>query len=239
MLATKLIKIDSDNRTNGTNESFIYTLRSDIKISQAELVYASIPNTYYNIIASVALAVNDGLGGIITITPGQYTISELCALVQSTLIASSGDATYTCIFDAITMRVTIANTTPVVFQLNFSGEAELANRLGFANTDIVGLSTYTGDVTPELTVQEYYINIAEIGIIGDGANPSDRFTFVVPRTGLRGDYSIYTQETNFNQTDFAGPLTLFSYTVELRKRDGTLYDLNGANWTMIISTGHA
>jgi len=236
MEATKLIKIDSDLRTYGTNENFRYTLRTDIKFKRASLVYSSIPNTYYNIRTVVALATNDGGGGTINIPVGNYTISELVAVIQTSLQAT--DVTYTVVYDPITMRVIFDNSTPNNFELNFSGETELAERLGFSPVDLVGLANYVGDLTPQLIEQEFYINIREFGLVGDGADRNQMFTFVVPNIAIRGDYSILTTELGFNQSDFQDHVLLRDFTVELKRRNGELVDLNGANWTVILSTGY-
>ncbi len=236
MEATKLIKIDSDLRTYGSNESFRYTLRSDTKFERASLVYASIPNTYYNIRSVVALATNDGGGGTINIPVGNYTISELVGVIETSLQVT--DATYTCTYDAITMRVTFDNSTPTVFDLDFSTETELAERLGFSATDLTGAANYIGDLTPQLIEQEFYITIREFGLLGDGANRTQQFTFIVPNTAIRGEYTVLTDELAFNQSDFQEHVLLHDFTVELRRRNGELVDLNGANWSILLSTGH-
>ena len=236
MEATKLIKIDSDFRTYGSNENFRYTLRRDIKFKRASLVYSSIPNTYYSIRTAVALATNDGGGGTITVPVGNYTISELTAVIQTSLQLT--DANYTVVHDPITMRVTFDNSSPTNFELNFSGETELAERLGFSATDLIGLANYVGDLTPQLIEQEFYINIREFGILGDGSDRNQMFTFVVPNTAIRGDYTVLTDELAFNQSDFQENVTLHDFTVELKRRNGEIVDLNGSNWTLILATGH-
>lgn len=236
MLSTKLIKIDSDLREYGTNESFTYNLRSDVKFTKPELVYASIPNTYYNIIGA-QLAVDDGQLTVITMADGQYNIAELCAAVQHSL-RSGGDLSYTCTFDKITMRVRILGN--LVFALNFLSynQPELANRLGFTLGDYVGSNEYVGDVVPELVEQEYYVTISEIGLLGDGSDYTQRFTFVIPHDGIRGEYTRYSQQNIFKQCSFTSDITIHSFQVELRNRRGLMYDLNGGNWSLILATGH-
>lgn len=239
MKSVGLVKIDSDLRVYGTNESFTYNFERDIAFRHPRLLYANIPQTYYNVRSAVSLPVNDGAGGMITIPAGNYTISELCSTIQSSLIAS-GDAGHTVSFNSITMRVSFTNTTPTNFSLNFltGGEDELARLLGFEYADYTGAASYTGTLTPQTVEQEFYINIPELGLNVDGASHTQRCTFVIPAAGIRGDYLQYATQNYFEQESNIDQAILHSFTVELRRRDGLLVDLNGANWNIILSTGY-
>lgn len=225
----KTLVVNSRNRTSGTTTNFKYDFNDHFDFSNVKLARAVIPSTEYNIV-NVVLDFNDGLSTIVNLPNGNYDITELCAEIQTQL--QTFDPNYSCTYNAITMQVTIANTTPVNFELQFLNNDEIARRLGFEAVLYSGSASYSSPITPQLIETEYYITINEFGHLVD--NGIFRSTFYVGISEIRGNFNIYTDHSQFHQSDHSELRTEKSLTVSLRDNNGDIVDLGNADWSMIL-----
>ncbi len=229
MESVKTLVINSRDRISGSTTNFRYNFNDSIKFHSIKLISAAVPNTYYNIKTNAVFVMSDGLGGTFTITPGNYTIGELTVDIQTQLQVF--DANYTVVYNPITMKVTFDNSTPVNFSLLFALQAEAARGLGFALTNLTGLPTYEGPNVPQLIETELIIDSPTIGTLLESVNV--RGTFILPQPVIRGNFSDYF-EGRFSQYDFKEKRIEQYFEFTLRHIDGTVVDLNGADWQMVF-----
>jgi len=106
-----------------------------------------------------------------TVPDGTYTLSQLCAAVQTTLFATTGIA-FAVSFNPITGRITIAATTSfsLLFKSGMPSYAQQAYsewglgwNLGFGGQpqDLTGGTTYTADHFPRLGDDYIYLQLNE------------------------------------------------------------------------------
>lgn len=121
-----ILVIDSRFR-NDTNypNSNSYKIKFNkpyMDVIQIQLVTTDIPNSLYNVDEYHNILYISHNGGAITsisITPGNYSISDLTSALQTAL--NTAFSNYTVTVNTITKFITITNTTPVTFTLYFRG----------------------------------------------------------------------------------------------------------------------
>lgn len=98
-LPTRIIDINSDDRTHGTSSNFTVRLPNlDSRYDRVSLVAASIPKTYYNVQAGLnTFILSENLQQVtLTVTPGNYSFSSFATVIQTLLITNSfNSVTYT------------------------------------------------------------------------------------------------------------------------------------------------
>ena len=232
MYPIKKVYIDSRFRepNSASTTQFNYKINRDFECKNLRLSYAKIPCAYYNV-AAQTITMNDGIGSVVNLPAGNYSITELCAEIQAQLQVF--DANYTVAYNAITMRVTFANTTPRVFDLDFGS---LDRRLGFDTTAVLtGASTYTATKVPQMLEDSFFITVREFSQLGTGFE-NQQYTYLVPSVATRADFNIYRENEDFDQHNFIRENeSYFTFSIDLRFPDGSLVDLNGADWQLILS----
>lgn len=148
------LRLSSRDRTNPTTtgpDNCTIKLARPQNIMSAYVTAASIPNAIPNICTENANTTLQTSLGNITVAEGEYTGTSLAAAVQTALIAL--DATFTCVFNSVNQKFTIARGAGV-FTLPFSSSpsaTSMATTLGYTVTDHVAAATYTSDNVAELT----------------------------------------------------------------------------------------
>lgn len=241
-MGEELIIINSKDRYSGTSTSF--KIRSDRLIRDIEwikLCYAYIPNMFYNINSNNnVLTVEEGGGGdvSVTLTNGNYNISELISHIQTKLNAAGGlSGTFTVTYNDITMKITIAST--VDFSLNFSNSTSTIYKiLGFDNEDKTpDASNWTGDNPVDLQyIENYNIVMNNIGeYVHNITDNSYFFSFVIPNNKNKTEIVEYYENKNFEQKIDTGKTLDISYLdIELRDQSNKIVDLNSIDWHFII-----
>ena len=98
-------------------------------------------NNFYQINATNnVLVLNDGTDHTITITPGNYTDTELLSAIQTQLTAIA--ATYSISLGPNTQLITIAESTPTNFILKLANST-MNKILGYGSLNLSGAATYT------------------------------------------------------------------------------------------------
>lgn len=123
---TVTVAVNSRDRNIGANydsNEFRWTFRRPLKdVTAIELVNGTVPADLYNIQpawGSFTFAEGSTLWNV-TLTPGQYTSTELCAQLQTQLNALPGKTnTYTVAYSSITKFATITATGGATFSFLF------------------------------------------------------------------------------------------------------------------------
>ena len=220
-----------------TSSDFWITLSNPIpgQITRYRFKTACIPKTGYNVGGSFQITDSVSIKTV-TILPGNYTAQTLAVELETQLNALGVD-TYT--VTLIENKYTITSTF-ATFILNPNN---LANNLlyiiGFggniAYTAVGGVLTSYGGIN--LSLPDYlYITFSPLkkhikNITGQTHN------FVVNFGCNYGDVIYHNSDSytqDFPPYNFVSDLNLARFRVMLKYEDGTLYDLNGSDWTFIV-----
>jgi hypothetical protein len=167
----KVLRIDSSNRTSGTNEDFIITKTVQefpLSPKSVKLVSAAIPYTWNNVTATNN-RFNVLIPGInvITIPTGNYTGTDLAAAIQVQLVAIIG-AGWTCTFSTQTLKYTITSPGPV-FQLDYTVANSAYILMGFNNA-VYPLVPATPVTSPNYAVLLKDVDICICSDLVEGAD---------------------------------------------------------------------
>lgn len=198
MSSKRYLFIDSsDNRLTGHNDIEI-NLTQGIKASKVELLHFSVPNTFYNINSSNNTFDFD-VASTVTVTPGSYTLAQLLTEIETQMQAVT--ATYTATVSSITGRVTIQDTAPAAFNLDFSVNNSMGTILGFDHSALSGSASYTGSYPPDISDNEIFIELT--GNVGTSYATSNNGhqnpTFIVPNDQDIGGIVFWNKSEKYEQ----------------------------------------
>lgn len=248
---------DRDYATNPSASSFVIRLPEILhNVTNAVLISAELPTTYHVFSAAkgnTALRLTiDGVSRDVTIPDGNYTPAALAAAVQAAIVA----ADYTTDNIAVTVgaadtRCTITATTEPTSQIIVDCTAAtlgnskptnwgLAYYLGFArDTTHTGIGSLTGSRVVTADPEAYVlVDIDELNGVSETAMYADggtRGAFAkIPLTQKNfGQFSVYDKTLVCNELR-PPRARLDRLSISLRYHDGTLLDLNGAEWSATI-----
>lgn len=243
--ARTTVLVDSRDRNTAewpTSSAFVVNLPQPLhNVSSAKLVTAEIPLTFYAFSAARgtnAMAVSlDAASATVTIPDGNYTTSSLTTALKSALdTALTGPFTVT--IDAASLRCTIA-ATGTVSVTGDAGGTDLAYLLGFPAGVTSGAGGVVAPAVVRLNPEQYLvIEIEELNGLLQTAPPSRGVSGrpCFSKVPLRGDsFSYESHDLDMTRVDLRPQLTrLEKLRVSLRFHDGTLVDLNGAEWSLTL-----
>lgn len=216
----------------------------------AELVRAVIPRNEYVVDSTentftIDSATNAGDPVTITITPGDYNITQLVSAIQTEVQGSSyssAPGAFTAAYSATTGKVTFSNSTPEQFDIVMN--AQLAYSLGFTDTTfssalVSGAHTYTGSNKVDLfgarTVQ---IKTTELG------GPDGHYKDILQEIHLDSDLTQWenTLDPRWTERRFRQPRHIGYLNISIMTRhpsstsdaDYTQLALNGAKAKLTI-----
>ena len=248
---------DRDYAVHASSSSFTVTLPEAIKnVAAAVLLTAEIPLSYYVFSASrnnttLRVAVS-GVAKDVVIADGNYDTTSMAAALKSGLEAQFAGRTFTVAFSTITMKCSIstAGNVPVTVDTTSATsptEWGLGYYLGFAR-GVVSTSTYsagtttttiTGSAVANLNPENYVLlDIEELNGLSQsvlyGVGGSSKKTFAkIPLYGSTYTYNFYDKSLA-SVEQRPQHTKLDKLAVSIRFHDGTLVDLNGAEWSFSI-----
>ncbi len=252
------IEIASKRRTLGTIEDFTTRLSHQIKFSQKpsksywmRLENTLIPKTYYDINATnnVFQVVESGATTIIvTIAPGNYTITELLTELESGLDAGSdatGDTnTYVLTYDDITNKVGITFTAGVSSTVDTIANGSTLNELlGFGKADTINITGGDSTLVLVSTVESTAPNCVDLlsvdMIMIETSITSENYYnelgqvhigVRVPMLVDRNEVQYYANDTgHLSKMNSKSPLSQISFI--LKDQDGNTIDLCEVDWS--------
>ena len=235
----KFFIFNSRYRTNpsaSSNNCVIQTPELIQNIKSMTLEYFSIPMTIYNISAATKNNIFAGTQGApfsVTVPDGNYTPTSLFSQLSTLLLAATGNV-WTFTLSSTTALVTIASG--VAFTLDFTVVNAMWLELGFLKI-ITPLSvSVTGTSVIQLQgTTELYINIQNYESVLFSTNIAGNFT--VPVNVPFGEIITYQRNVGQEQINFFNMTNnkFATFEIQLLNASGQLVDLNGAEWTLIIS----
>lgn len=246
---------DRDYAVHASSSNFTIKLPESIKnVAAAVLLTAEIPLSYYVFSASrnnTTLRVS--VGGVskdVVIADGNYDTTSMSAALKAGLEAEFPGRTFTVAFSGVTMRCTIstAGDVPIVVDTTAATQPTewgLGYYLGFAR-GVLSPSSYVGDTTAvtgaavaNLNPENYLLlDIVELNGLSQsalyGVGGSSKKTFAkIPLYGSSYTYNFYDKSLA-SVEQRPQHTRLDKLTVSIRFHDGTLVDLNGAEWSFSV-----
>lgn len=192
----------------------------------AELSFAQIPNTYYNINTS-----NNAIGtGVTTyfITPGCYSLTDLLQALATLLNSITPTITY----DDITNKISIS--APLAFTLDFTVPNSLYHKLGFRKIIYEDSTLYTASFGPHVFDNFIFININDIpgGVMTSNKNMYNA-SFVVPNICNKSEIIQFYAHSQFYLNPRVNTSNLQYLDIKIHDSDGRLLD-GLSDWSMMI-----
>lgn len=155
------IIISSRDREFGTTNNFSVRMNNITHIEKLSIRKIVIPMTWYPINQfNNRLDFNDGTLRPITIPEGVYTASSLAAEIQSLMNASPSALTFTVVFNNVTKKITINETSgPTNFILDLNISNSIYEIIGFTQSTLSGAATYTGANSVDINQNNHVINV--------------------------------------------------------------------------------
>lgn len=195
----------------------------------------TIPNWLYNVTSSnnTGIYTDFVTPETITITPGSYTFAELADAVEAAVLALAGGTTLVFSVNANTGYVHVTSTNASAKFVS----GNLWSLMGVPTDTAIGAGLDGNRMLDLLPTHHWHICLEGthtlLREVGARKTSLDGSLTVIPcRTGF-GDMELWETETPY-VVQFHEPLPLENVTISLRKDDGTLADLQGADWSFIV-----
>lgn len=242
---------------------FRWTFRRPLKdVVSIELVNGCVPTALYNINTgwNIFSFTEGPTPYIVTLIPGQYTATELCAELQRALNAIPGVLnTYTAAYSGITKKMTVTTTGTTAFSFNFqdtpytdtidgtSGSIQLigcpARIFGFENwiyQSVSGAITPPNRMDPSLFLQRLYLhlnadNSVEFNRVEMGAGRKDCFHILYLDQTTGGYYTL--NRDTYTPIFYSAPTPISriaTLNISLRDEFYRVVDLGGHDFTLVF-----
>ena len=258
-IKTQYAVIDSRTRSDmaSTTDDFSYAFNETLNITQyVKLIYASVPNTYYNINKNNNIFIfnNNGTKLYISLTVGNYNVNSLSNQIQTAIRNALGNNNFSVTYneDQNQYVYTYDNNVNGNFYLDFSeNDNDLHSFFGFSGNKafqmklINGVSKYEliSDAVVDMTGCPFIsLYIPEIGNLNYKYSNNLSFfknTYLLPIVSGPNNINIYTDKQTWNNTVFFNnnPLKLKKITVQFFYFCGSkIYklDLNGGTVSFVL-----
>ncbi len=237
-MPSHLVLYSVDRLPGGSASEFRIQIPSFSGRGAVALLSASIPNTLYNI-----YSVNNMIYWTRAATPysaqfpdAAYSVTDVVAMLPVIMNAVDGAGVYTASYNTATMKLTIISTD-ATFSLTLSNRTTAAwNELGFqSTTNTAGALTQTADSVIRLDFPPHlYIDIGLPG--ADVVNTKwVRANYLVPMSNISQYVEVFNSAVSFDQRQcYSLGNGVSSLYVRLLRPDGSVADLNGAEWTFAL-----
>ncbi len=232
------LKLNSIDRSTGTSSFFTIVLSEIYRIKAIKLKKLSMFNTVYNVISGYNDKF-DYLVGVtnysVTMVPGFYSISDFMTALVALINAQGHGLTFSYTYSTLTLKVTLSATG--IFNIKWlTGTNTLTNirsLIGFSNTDVSGLTTYTGSqIVNMLPYSTIYLSINSLTpkSITSSGKP---FTFYIDIG--ESEFATSILDTPKQLIELTEQLSMNTWNLSLLYRDNRAVDLNGSEWSATLT----
>jgi hypothetical protein len=249
----------ADYKTN----PFRWTFRRPLKdVVSIELVNGCVPTSLYNLNTgwNIFFFYEHSTQYTVTLTPGQYTATELCSELQRALNAIPGISnTYTVAYSGTTKKMSVSTGGTAPFSFNFqdtpytdtidgtSGSIQLigcpARIFGFENwiyDSVGGVITPPNRMDPSLFLQRLYLhlnadNSVEFSRVEMGAGRKDCFHIMYLDQSTGGYYTL--NRDTYTPIFYSAPAPISriaTLNISLRDEFYRVVDLGGHDFTLVF-----
>jgi len=245
-LKSKILLIDSKDRTRGAAGDFRYTLKSvGLKDTMKfKITKVIVPYSFYSLPAQSFEFTEASIAYTVNMPAGNFTSSEFAATLINQIAASGAGGTYTVVYDQVTGHFTVSSGG-VTFKFDFSNQYTDARNIGIAMgmvidpNYVIPIVGETADVTSSwfanLSVYaELYIDCPLLDNDVSAYFNKSRQSIIqaVPINVNRGSYIIWQNSTD--QYHQLKSNYLETFQIRLINKFNDVIDLNGLDWEMEI-----
>lgn len=149
----KILHISSKDKSGGTNSNFRVNLSQHYWLQAAKSVVVkqiTIPNVFYNVRSNAADFTYNiaSVPSTVSVTPGNYNITDLMSALQAALIAD-GVVGASITLDATTQKVVFASTTAIEYLTE--SDNPMAQILGITTGSGADVTSFNAPSLPDLT----------------------------------------------------------------------------------------
>lgn len=232
---TKLLYLNSKDRTNGVAENYTVNFnnvasQNVLKITIKEAV---IPNTIYNVTSNNNIIIVNGI--TYTLTPGQYTITEFIAALQTLL------AVYTLVITIApnTYRLIFTTAAPVTYSSIANGTTmgrligmDPVNNLTTASSPMLNIYNLSGPMM--LFIYSNVLSGSNTNMIRPtGYIPTLGNVIVNAPFGSNITFEVRAPETD--SVDFDSYQNIRTLQLQLVDEFGNQVDLNGSDYILVLN----
>jgi len=242
---------------------FRWTFRRPLKdVVSVELVNGCVPADLYNINTgwNIFIFKESATDYTVTLTPGQYTATELCTELQRALNAISGISnTYSVGYSGLTKKITVSTGGAAAFSFKFkdppytdtidgiTGSIQMigcpARIFGFENwvyESVAGSITPPNRMDPGLFLQRLYLhlnadNSIEFNRVEMGAGRKDCFHIIYLDQNTGGYYTL--NRDTYTPIFYSAPAPIAriaTLNISLRDEFYRVIDLGGHDFTLVF-----
>ena len=238
---SRLVRIDNRDRTSGSLYNFTVNFNDYLLHNVQRMLLKSvyIPNTQYNVNSNKNELVYDAGAGTqtITVTPGQYNLTELMAELTTEFAGAVPPVTFGYTFDTNTSKLNITTNPATTL---FGTQSSMAELIGLQNTDIGPSAIHQMPFVVNLTgLQKVYIasNALAKGVV---LSSSDKVQFpiwteiaiTVPYGQVQ--HRILSQLNSIDESTHSVPYNVSTADIRLYDQDLNDLDLNGASVQLVF-----
>ena len=238
MSANTIIHICSKYRSSGSFDNFVVDFPKvqcfntikllDLSVAQTQYVFSSSNNSITFMEGATTYTA--------TITPGNYSATELVTVLPGFFTAGGGLLIYTCTYSSITGKLTISASGP--FSLRFLTTLNQAyNEIGFEqlnygpSTSLV--STYPVNLSPPSYL---YLHLEGLGIPSVICSTLQTTSGSIPilTSGILYTFTSWSSSSDFDIQLLSTLSGVSSLKVSLRKQDGSLAGIQ-SDWAFTLA----
>ncbi len=235
MSAQQLVIRSADRYPHCTSSDFDIQIPTFSGSGALVFLGASIPNTLYNVTPAnnTVTWARGGTPYTATLSPGAYGVTQLIIALDGAMKAADAGTSYQVRYSEVTMKLTISS--PMAFSISAGAlSGTLWGLIGFKTDRAAGLE-HVADHVIRLDFPEHlYVDLG-VGIPATMNTMQTRASFIVPMRKISQYMEVYNRGTGWDQLQrFRIHSGLSTLHIRLLRPDGTIADLNGADWTMTL-----
>lgn len=210
---SRYLTINSVDRASYESPSeFKIKIKNGLNQHKAKLIFAQIPNTYYNVTNNNNKIIINGVTR--SLTPGNYNLDEFFDVFSNNLDVLITGITFNDVLGVVTF--TLSSSLNIQFPLSGS----MHSILGFSNSYNQTASSHSSLYPPSLSKHLLYIDINEFSGGHTSSNISLGSTsFTIPNNVNKNEIIMYNEKTNFNQEINCKSSTDYIYELYIQVKD--------------------
>ena len=234
--------IQSADRKSGTPNDFTIDIPPLHGLKRWKLISAKVPNTFYNINQSNYLIhwTRSGASHSAALAPGSYNIQEFINALAASMNVEDTGATYNVLFSTITLKIKIQCSQNIILKTTNTTTA-MWNVLGFeTGVDTISSGELEATKVVRLDNPNYvFISIREFYTQNSACSSGLKASAVID---LRNNSTAVESWNIDNSYDIAECYTASNSISELSVKmmfpDGAEANLNGADWSFMLSLNY-
>ena len=231
--------IQSSDRKSGTPNDFVIDIPSLQGLKRWKLISAKIPNCFYNINQSNYLVhwTRSGVDYSAAVAPGCYNIQEFINALAVAMNFEDSGATYSVLFSTITLKIKIQCSVDIILKTTNKTQA-MWNILGFeTNADTISSSELEAVNIVRLDNPNYvFVSIREFYSQNSACSSGLKGSAIIDLRNNSTAVESWNTDSSYDIAEcYTAANSISELSIKMKFPDGSDSELNGANWSFLIS----